>query len=87
MGCCNTWIHQAAKDVGASHGTLVDVFERLEMCSRRLAIHTEVQPTSEMMIIIMEIMVQVLSILGIATKEISQSRLSKHSLYKYAAIH
>jgi hypothetical protein len=36
-----------------------------------------------MMDIIIHIMVEVLSILGIATKEIKQGRISKYSIYKY----
>jgi hypothetical protein len=39
-----------------------------------------------MMDIIVQIMVEVLSILGIATKEIKQSRMSKYLLYKYATV-
>ena len=39
-----------------------------------------------MMDIIIQIIVEVLSILGIATKEIKQSRLSKYSLYKYIRV-
>ena len=39
-----------------------------------------------MMDIIIQIIVEVLSILGIATKEIKQSRLSKHSLYRYITV-
>jgi hypothetical protein len=53
------------------------------MFFRRVEIYTEARPTTEMMDLIIQIMVEVLSILGIATKEIKQSRISKHSLYKY----
>ena len=68
---------QTAKDVRASEDTLVDIFERIEFFFRRLEIYTEVPPTPEMTDIIMQIMVEVLSILGIATKEIKQGRTSK----------
>jgi hypothetical protein len=37
-----------------------------------------VQPTMEMMDIIIKIIVEVLSILGIATKEIKQGRMSEY---------
>jgi hypothetical protein len=57
------------------------------MFFRRLETYTEVPPTTEMMDIIIRIMVEVLSILGIATKEIKQGRLSKYSAYTYAAVH
>lgn len=33
-----------------------------------------------------KIMVEVLSILGIATKEIEQGRMSEYSLYKYTTV-
>ena len=56
------------------------------MFFRRLEVYTEAQPTSGMMDIIIQIVVEVLSILGIATKEIKQSRLSKHSLYRYITV-
>ena len=67
---------QAARDVQARHETLVDIFERIESFFRRLEIYTEVPPTPEMMHIIIQIMVEVLSILGIATKEMKQGRTS-----------
>ncbi|KAF8483006.1 hypothetical protein DFH94DRAFT_647558, partial [Russula ochroleuca] len=69
----------AAKDVRASQDTLVDIFERIEMFFRRVEIYTEVRPTTEMMDIIIQIMVEVLSILGIATKQIKQSRIKKYA--------
>ena len=71
------YVSQAAKDAQASQDTLIDIFERIEMFFRRLEIYTEVPPTTEMTYIIIQIMVEVLSILGIATKEIKQSRMSK----------
>lgn len=39
-------------------------------------------PTAEMTDISVKIMIEVLSILGIATKEIKQSRMSEYVLYK-----
>ena len=86
MDYCNTNASQAAKDVRASEDALVDIFERIEMFFRRLEIYTEVQATTDMMNIIIQIMVQVLSILGIATKEVKQSRMSEYLLHKYVAL-
>ena len=77
MSFCNAYICQAAKDVRASQDTLVDVFERIEMFFRRLEVYIEVPATTEMMDMITQIMVEVLFILGIATKEIRQSRISE----------
>ncbi len=47
----------------------------------RLEVYIEVQPTAEMKDIILKIMVEVLSILAIATKEINQYRMSGFLLY------
>ena len=86
MGHYNKYISQTIKDVRAGKDTLVDVFERIELVFRRLEIYAEVQPTTEMMDMIIQIMVEVLSILGIATKEIKQGRMSKYWLYKYITV-
>ncbi len=74
---CNSYKSQAAKDVRASQDTLIDIFERIENFFRRLETYTEVPLTPEMMDIIMKIMVEVLCILAIATKEIKQNRTSE----------
>jgi hypothetical protein len=50
------------------------------MFFRRLEIYTEVPSTMEIMDIIVQIMAEVLSILGIMTKEIKQGRMSKYLL-------
>src|SRR5580658_5652334 len=68
---------QAAMDVRASQDTLIDIFERMETFFQRLEIYTRVSPPPEMIDIIVRIMVEVISILGIATKEINQGRMSK----------
>ena len=73
----NTYIYQAAKNVRASQDTLVDVFERIEMFFQRLEVYTEVPPTTEMIGIITEILMEIICNLGIATKEIGQSRISE----------
>jgi hypothetical protein len=52
------------------------------MFFRRPDIYTEVPLTTEMMDTIIQIMAEILSILGIATKEIKQSRMSKNLLFK-----
>jgi hypothetical protein len=73
----NSYTLQAAKDVRGDQDTLIDIFERIECFFRRLEIYTEVPPTTEMMDTIVRIMVEVLSILGLATKEIKQGRMSE----------
>ena len=49
----------------------------MENFFQRLEVYTEVAPMPEMMDIIMKIMVEVLTILAIATKEIKQGRTSE----------
>ncbi|KAH9073559.1 hypothetical protein EDB83DRAFT_2191480, partial [Lactarius deliciosus] len=68
----------AAKDVRESQDALVDVFERVENFFKRLETYTEVPPTAAMTDIIMKIMVEVLGILAISTKEIKQGRTKKY---------
>jgi hypothetical protein len=48
------------------------------MFFRRLEIYTDMALTMEMTAIIIQIMVEVLAILGIATKEIKQGRMSMY---------
>ena len=62
------------------------MFERIEMFFRRLEIYTEAPPTTQMMNIVIQIMVEILSIVGIATKEIKQGRISKYSVYRCVTV-
>jgi hypothetical protein len=85
-GPFNTNILQAAKDLRAGQDALVDIFERIETFFRRLEIYTSVPPNEEMVDAITAIMVEVLSILAIATKEIRQGRTSKSLRSEIVAI-
>ncbi|KAH9975596.1 hypothetical protein BJV74DRAFT_798789 [Russula compacta] len=67
-----------ARDVHASRDTLLDIFERIEYFFRRLETYTEVPPTAEMTDISIQIMIEVLCILAIATKETKQSGIKKY---------
>jgi hypothetical protein len=68
---------QAAMDVRTSQDTVIEIFERMESFFQRLEIYTRVSPPPEMIDIIVRIMVEVISILGMATKEMKQGRMSK----------
>jgi hypothetical protein len=72
-----THVSQAAKDVRSSQNNVLDIFQRIEMFFGRLEVYTEVEPTPEMMDMMVQITAEVLSILGIATKEIKQGRTSE----------
>ncbi|KAH9178596.1 ankyrin repeat-containing domain protein [Lactarius sanguifluus] len=73
----------AVKDLNEDQGTLVDIFEQIESFFKRLEIYTEVSPTPAMKDTMVKIMVEVLDILAIATKEFKQSR-AKRFLKKLA---
>ena len=66
-----------AKEASASQDKLIDSFNRIEHFFRRLVIYTSITPTGAMSDIIVEIMVEVLTILAIATKEVRQGRFSE----------
>jgi hypothetical protein len=68
-----------AKDVLASHGTLVTLFERIQMFLQRLSIYTEIPLTVETIELLGKIMGQVLSILALSTKEMTERKMSEHN--------
>ncbi|KAH9041905.1 hypothetical protein EDB83DRAFT_2524063 [Lactarius deliciosus] len=69
---------QAVKDVSAAQDALIDIFERIENFFKRLETYTSIRATAAMTDIIVKIMVEVLNILAIATKEIKQGRTKKY---------
>ncbi|KAH8979464.1 hypothetical protein EDB86DRAFT_2985268 [Lactarius hatsudake] len=75
---CRSEAPQAAKDVSTAQEALIDIFERVENFFKRLETYTEVPPTVAMTDIIVKILVEVLNILAIATKEIKQGRKKKY---------
>ena len=76
----DTEVCQAAKDVSAAQEALIDIFEQIDNFFQRLETYTEVRPSAAMTDIIAKIMVEVLNVLGIATKEIRQGRTSNLSI-------
>ncbi len=60
-----------------SYNTLVDVFECIETFLSRLKIYTEIKPTPAMTEMIIKIIVELLAVLALATKQINQGLLSK----------
>jgi hypothetical protein len=67
---------QAAIAVGTSYDVLVDLFECVSNFLGRLRIHSEIPPTPAMSDMLVKIMMEVLSVLALATKQIRQGRLS-----------
>ncbi|KAN0105540.1 hypothetical protein V8E52_010945, partial [Russula decolorans] len=67
----------AAKDASASRDKLIDILNRIERFFQRLEIYTGITLTTAMTDMIVEIMVEVLTTLAIATKEVKCGRLSE----------
>lgn len=69
---------QAVKRVRASRQALVGLFDRIGYFFTRLKVYTEVRPTEAMEEILVKIMAEVLSILGMVTKEIGEGLIKKY---------
>ena len=68
---------QAIKDASSVQEKLIDSFNRIEHFFHRLEIYTSITPTTAMTNVIVQIMVEVLTILAIATEEVKHGRLSE----------
>ena len=71
---------QAVKDTTASYDALVDLLESMEGFLNRLDIYAKFPPTPIMAEIIVKIMVELLSTLAVATKQVEQGRPSESIL-------
>jgi len=64
--------------VKASYDALTEIFECIESFVRRLMIYTEIEhPTLLVTEVVIKIMVELITVLALATKQISNGRLSK----------
>ena len=66
-----------AKDAGSSKDKLIGLFNRIERFFGRLEIYSGITPTMAMRAIIIDIMVEILTILGVVTKEVKRGGLSE----------
>ena len=73
-------MHQAAKGVVDSYDPLVYLLEAIEHFLQRLDIYTEIPPTPTIVELVVKIMVELLSTLALATKDLKQGRSSKSVL-------
>jgi hypothetical protein len=71
----------AANHMKTSYDALVDIFECIENFLRRLRIYTEIEirPTPATTETVIKIMVELLSVLALATKQINQGRFKKYA--------
>ncbi len=71
---------QAAKSVISSREALVNILESIGQFVGRLKIYTEITISSAMVEIVVQIMVELISILALETKKFTQRRLSESVL-------
>ena len=77
---CDIQVSQAVKDVSVSYDALVDLFASFENFLGRLSIYTGIPPTPALTNILVKIIVELLSTLGLATKQVKQGRFSEFFL-------
>ena len=68
---------QAASGVSSSYDALLELFDCLGSFLKRLEIYVTIPPTTMMTDIIVQIMVEVVLVLALATKQVKQGRLSR----------
>jgi hypothetical protein len=78
-------VFQAASGVSSSYDALLDLFEYLGNFLKRLEIYTNIPPTPIMTDMIIKIMVKLLEVLALATKQIKHGRLGKCAINVYFA--
>jgi hypothetical protein len=73
----NTQVYQAVKGSIDSYEGLVDLFETIEHFLNRLEIYTSIPPTVSMTEMVVKILVELLSTLALATKQIKEGKSSE----------
>ena len=71
------WMLQTASNVSTSYDALVDLFECIGNFLKRLRIYADLPLSPSMTDIIVKILVELLSVLALATKQIKQGRFSR----------
>ena len=79
-----------AKDARASQGAVVHLFERIESFFKRLEVYTQILLSVKMAEVLVKIVIELLLILSIATKEVKQPHASELSereiLHKFSLV-
>ena len=73
----NIQMYQAIKGVLDDYNALADLLESVEHFLNRLDVYTKIPPTDSMTEMIIKILVEPLSILALATKQVQQGKLSE----------
>ena len=66
--------------VSSSYDALVDLFECLGNFVKRLEVYATIPPTPMLTELVIKIMVELLSVLALATNQIKQGRFSKYAV-------
>ncbi len=77
---CDERVCQAASGVTSSYDALIELFECLGKFLKRLEVYTTIPPTPLMTEVIVKIMVELLTVLALASRQIKQGRFSKYTL-------
>ena len=73
-------MYQAAKGISSSYDALLELFECLGSFLKRMEIYTRIPPDPILTEVVVKIMVELLSVLALASKQIKQGRLSEYSV-------
>jgi hypothetical protein len=78
---------QVVRDIVASHDTLIHLFERVNLFLQRMNIYTEIPLTNDFTELLGKIMAELVSILAISTKEMTDRKMSEliRSLFPFLA--
>jgi hypothetical protein len=77
---CDIQLYQSANGVIDNYDALVDILEYIEHFLARLDIYAEIPPTVAMTEMLVKILVGLLSIVALVTKQIKQGRFSESDL-------
>ena len=78
--------YQAVNGILDSCDALVDLLESIEHFLKRLEIYTKIPPTVAMTEMVVKILVELLSTLALATKQIKQGKPSESASVTYCII-
>jgi hypothetical protein len=73
-------VFQAAKGASDTYDGLLELLESIEHFLKRLDVYTKIPPTPAMDEMVVKIMVELLSTLALATKQVKQGRPSESLL-------
>jgi len=73
---CDEWVCQAASGVTSSYDALLELFKCLGNFLKRMEVYTTIPPTPILADVVVKIMVELLSVLALASKQIKEGRFS-----------